>query len=173
MPSEIACLHFELSFSSHVNDATIVGFSPYKCMHAEWRRQIGNGPWDPSCRNLYPPLFLNDWIFPWIGNRRGFCYGGEDQVLSWAYVNSVSPWLRHLIIFIGRRKQRSAEIERSSLSLSLSMLFSSRLSKRQSLNRKALCNSHLACNLFNTCHSTLPPGQVVLKFEPPKTQVGQ
>ena len=43
---------------------------------------------------------------------------GEDQVLSWAYVHSVSPWLRHLIIFIGRRKQRSAEIERSSLSLS-------------------------------------------------------
>ena len=31
----------------------------------------------------------------------------------------------------------------------------------------------LKLNLYSLDHSTLPPGQVVLKFEPPKTQVGQ
>lgn len=60
------------------------------------------------------------------GNRRGFCYGssvqyGEEHVSIRPTCTAYLPDLSHFIIFIGRREQSSAEVERSSLSLSLSI----------------------------------------------------
>ena len=59
-----------------------------------------------------------------LGNRRGFCYGssvqyGEEHVSIRPTFTAYLPDLSHFIIFIGRREQSSAEVERSSLSLSL------------------------------------------------------
>ena len=59
-----------------------------------------------------------------LGNRRGFCYGssvqyGEEHVSIRPTCTAYLPDLSHFIIFIGRREQSSAEVERSSLSLSL------------------------------------------------------
>ena len=58
-----------------------------------------------------------------LGNRRGFCYGssvqyGEEHVSIRPTFTAYLPDLSHFIIFIGRREQSSAEVERSSLSLS-------------------------------------------------------
>ena len=69
-----------------------------------------------------------------LGNRRGFCYGssvqyGEEHVSIRPTCTAYLPDLSHFIIFIGRREQSSAEVERSSLSLSLFRLF--RLPRRQ------------------------------------------
>ena len=56
-----------------------------------------------------------------LGNRRGFCYGssvqyGEEHVSIRPTCTAYLPDLSHFIIFIGRREQSSAEVERSSLS---------------------------------------------------------
>ena len=72
---------------------------PYKCKHAEWRRQIGNGPWDPSCRNLYPP-FNHLRKFPTRQIEElsyGLCECWWGTRLNRAYVNSVSPLVGHFI----------------------------------------------------------------------------
>ena len=62
-----------------------------------------------------------------LGNRRGFGYGssvqyGEEHVSIRPTCTAYLPDLSHFIIFIGRREQSSAEVERSSLSLSLFFL---------------------------------------------------
>ena len=62
-----------------------------------------------------------------LGKRRGFCYGfsvqyGEEHVSIRPTCTAYLPDLSHFIIFIGRREQSSAEVERSSLSLSLALV---------------------------------------------------